>query len=468
MKEILNESDARTCESKFPLYVFPESMQKIVNSLHVERKFPIDYLCGAILFVISVLIGAKINLHTAIMRSFANIYVALVGLQGANKSAPVQWATSILHELDAEAIGKYKQAMAQYELHSLKFRNGQTSVDPGPKPVCKRYLVNDTTPEVLFSLLESNERGIGQYFDELSKMFVCTGRYSKMNSEEIYLSLFSNSTINVDRKTSDSTYSIVNPYYSLIGTIQPQVFIKLMSASERFDNGLLSRFLLVPHFDEPALLWNLDPDFPQTDSDLAYREIIYSFIKIRDTMGEVEYTLDADAANIIEGWQNAHEIRIEESGSDIERAIFRKIQIYVFKFSLILQMLNDVCGRVKNEEHLVNGLTAINATTLADYFFKQAMEFAQIIARPYLTAKEQELYNLLPDSFSTETGRSIASNCGIKKTAFHAFLNKIKGTLLIQPMRGIYRKTAPSYTNTYRSMKLGELANYTGKNTVRS
>lgn len=464
----MKNTESEQNESSFPLFVFPEKLKSIAETLQRERNFPADYLLAAIMFVASVIIGSGIKLHTAIMTSSANLFIAIIGLQGSNKSAPLQWATRILHELDAIEIKKYREAIDAYKKKLSGFQKGMSVEDPGPKPVCKRFMVNDTTPEVLLSIMEENEQGLGQYFDELSKMFVCTGRYNKINSEEIYLSLFSGTPINVDRLTDDRKFSIPKPYYSLIGTIQPQVFIKLMSTNARFDNGLLSRFILVPHFEEHALLWNLDPDFPSNDVDMEYKIIIYDLIKLRDTAKDVEYTLDSDAASIIEGWQNEHEFQIEESGSDVERAIFRKIQIYVFRFALILQILHDVCTEEINDGHIVSGLIAINATTLADYFYKQSLEFAQLVVSPIMSARERELYELLPDSFSTETGRSIASNCGIKKTAFHAFLNKIKGTLLIQPMRGIYRKTAPSYTNTYRSMKLGELANYTGKNTVRS
>ena len=44
--------------NNFPVGIFPVRIQSIINELNRDRKYPIDYLSGAILWVVSVLIGA--------------------------------------------------------------------------------------------------------------------------------------------------------------------------------------------------------------------------------------------------------------------------------------------------------------------------------------------------------------------------------------------------------------------------
>ena len=67
-------------EHIFPIGVFPESIQDIIKELNRDRKFPIDYLGGAILWVVSVLIGATSYLKTSLAKTYCNVYMMLIGV----------------------------------------------------------------------------------------------------------------------------------------------------------------------------------------------------------------------------------------------------------------------------------------------------------------------------------------------------------------------------------------------------
>lgn len=430
-------------ENPFPIGVFPGPLREIIDELLRDRKFPSDYLGSAILFVVSVLIGAGTYLWTALGRTYANIYVAIIGVQGANKSTPVEWALKPLHQLDHQSIIEFRDILDEYRKQVATYRmSGDERDNPGKPPVCPRLLVNDTTPEVLLKRLEENPLGIGQYYDELSRMITCAERYNKSNNEDMYLSLYSGKPVTVDRMNAEDIRSIPSPYYSMIGTIQPHIFNKIMSGKGRFDSGLFSRILEVNHFEENALLWNLEEDLP-SDVDERYRKFVDYLVKQRiDSSLEhtTEYRLASEASSYIQTWQNDKEIHIEINGKETDRAVFRKIQLYILKFALIIQVMWDVYEDTPNENHIVSMKSAVLASLLADYFYTNSKELARALNDNKLTAAEKRLYNSLNDEFTAEEGRMVAKRCGLGKTCYYEFLTKTKGILIDQPSRGHYVK----------------------------
>lgn len=430
-------------ENPFPIGIFPGLLREIIDELSRDRKFPSDYLGSAILFVVSVLIGAGTYLWTALGRTYANIYVAIIGVQGANKSTPVEWALKPLHKLDHQAIIEFRDKLDEYRKQVATYRiSGDEEDNPGKPPVCPRLLVNDTTPEVLLKRLEENPLGIGQYYDELSRMITCAERYNKSNNEDMYLSLYSGKPVTVDRMNAEDIRSIPSPYYSMIGTIQPHIFNRIMRGKGRFDSGLFSRILEVNHFEENALLWNLEEDLP-SDVDDRYSKFVNALVKQRSESSiehPIEYRLSSDASAYVQNWQNEKEEHIEMSGKETDRAVFRKIQLYILKFALIVQIMWDICDNVPNEEHLISLKSAVFASLLADYFYANSKELARALNENKLSAAEKHLYDALTDEFSAEEGRLIAKRCGLGKTCYYEFLTKVKGFLVDQPSRGHYVK----------------------------
>ena len=417
----------------FPLAIFPASIQSIIQELYRDRKYPIDYLGGAILWVVSVLIGACSYLRTTLGKTYANIYMMLIGAQGAVKSHPLSWATSYLHELDDEALTNYEHELEEYE--AAKTRGEQIE-----RPTCRRLLIDGSTPEAAFKRLRENPKGIGQCAEEIRKAFGDLGRYANSSDDEVYLRLFNGDTLTIDRAHQD-TLHVTRPYFCLCGTIQNPTFNRLFTR-DKVENGLLARFVEIVHYEEGALLWNLTEDLP-SDVDIRYYNFIVKMLERRDAVDiryPHEYRLTPEAAETIQSWQNEHEVKIENHGRDIDRATFRKIQIYVLKFALIIQIMADVDSRRENPERLVDFSSATLATLLADYFFRNAKDLARSVYVQKLSRKEQEVYEALPNEFDSEKGLYIAKEHGLGKTCFYDLLSKLRGILVDQPTRGHYAK----------------------------
>lgn len=422
----------------FPEGVFPPEIRKILDRLHEACLFPVAFTAAAILFVVSLLIGRNRRLTTTLGTTYANIYIVLVGVQGSGKSRPVEWATKWLVDRDVAAIQAHQVAVKEWhEAQSEAKKRGEADDTPFPK--CPRYLSNDSTPEALTKLLNDNPAGIGHYADEFTKLIADFSRYTQSRNEDFLLSAFTGVPMITDRATHPMPEAASRVYYSLIGTTQPERLAKMMNG-ERYTSGLFARCLLVPVFDDSPMLWELDKEPVLDDVNKEYWDLLAALDKGRQT--EVEYTLDDQAKPVIQLWQNEREESLAVNGKEHERAIFRKIQIYVLKFALLLQVVWDISEGNDNPRHVVNGYSALRATKLCDYFYGVSVDMATtFIAAAALSPKERELYDQLPIDFAAEAGLEVAKKVGMGKTSFYAFLAKVKGILLTQVTHGHYAKT---------------------------
>ena len=314
----------------FPIGVFPPKIREIIKRLHEACLFPLDFTAAAILFVASLLIGRNRRLVTTLGTTAANIYIVLVGVQGSGKSRPVEWAIKWLLDRDIAAIKAYKRELREWEEARQK-GNG----DGTPRPKCPRFLANDSTPEALAKLMSENPEGIGHYADEVTKLVADFSRYNKSRNEDFLISAFSGMPIVTDRATHPLPEATTQVYYCLIGTTQPARLVKIMDG-DRFTSGFYARCLLVPVFDEGPMFWDLDMEPVLNEVNKVYGDFLEALEEGRHA--EIDYVLDKDAKPTIQVWQNRWEERLAVEGQEHEQAIFRKIQIYVLKFALLLQI----------------------------------------------------------------------------------------------------------------------------------
>ena len=129
-----------------------------------------------------------------------------------------------------------------------------------------------------------------------------------------------------------------------------------------------------------------------------------------------------------------------ESKNDDIMGINAKIEMYAVRFSLILQMLFFACGEKKDTVSLkaVNG-----AIALVEYFTKSALRVREIInnSNPLenLSADKKNLYDTLPETFTTKQGLQLAFIHGIKERTFKRFLNEKE--FFEKTKQGEYSKT---------------------------
>lgn len=427
LAEAFKNSDDTPQAGTFPLYAFPQALQEIVMAANEGLSFPVEFTAAGILYAASLAIG---NTHKIRLREGHNesavLYMAIVGRAGTNKSHPVTFAIKPLQQRDQASYYTYRSEQTAYDQYFRKPENHSTPGDKPSKPFWIKYLVTDFTPEALALVHSHNKRSIGVYVDELAGWFNSFNRYHKGNEQESWLSIWSGKPISIDRKTSEPVY-IAMPFISVIGTIQNAILDNL-AKDNRGQNGFIDRILFVM----PDLLekpyWN-EKEMATEYVD-RYNQIITRLLDLPfefDDKGvpiPVYLTFSPLAKSIFIAWydENVEKYRAQEN--DALASIYVKLEIYLPRIALILQMLRWACredGKEVIEEAAIKGAIAI-----VEYFRRTACKVHATIANhsplDKLPSNKRRVYETLPEVFEREIGLQIAMAQGLSRPTFDRFI----------------------------------------------
>ena len=439
---------AKMSGGEFSIEVFPIKIQRIIGSLHDCQGYPVDYVAAAILAAIAVGIG---NSHLVqVKRNWLEspiLYMALIGRPGANKSHPLSFAFQPFIEHDYCQNQEYQKLYAEYErtMSMSKKERLEAGLDEFPQaPVRRRFLVSDITPEGLSLIHAQNPRGLCLWSDELSAWFKNFNRYNNGSEEQFWLSVFSAKTTISDRKNAKSSIFIKRPYISVIGTIQKKILNEL-AKSERSSNGFIDRILFVmPNLQQKAR-WN-DKELPE-DIEQEWNTIIDKLIQSECNLnehGEIEPQIlcfSEDAKKRLYEWQHHFSELCDRETNDTIVSIYCKLEIYIIRFCLIIQLARWTCGEC--DKTCIDLLTVERAIKLTEYFKESALSVQNILNENALNSQQQTIVNLLPPSFTTAQAIQVAEQNGMKERTFQRFLNDNIGTLFRKEKHGEYSKINP-------------------------
>ena len=375
------------------------------------------------------------------------LYIALIGRPGANKSHPLSFAMKPFLDYDYRQNQEFEKALAKYdELMSMsrKERAESGSEQFPQEPIRKRFLVSDVTPEGLSLIHAQNKRGLCLWADELSAWFKNFNRYNNGSEEQFWLSVFSAKTTMSDRKNAKSSIFIKRPYISVIGTIQNKILNEL-AKGERSSNGFIDRILFVmPNLQQKAR-WN-DKELPE-DIEQEWNAIIDKLIQSEchlNEHGEIEPQIlffSEDAKKRLYEWQHHFSELCDRETNDTIVSIYCKLEIYIIRFCLIIQLARWTCGEC--DKTCIDLLTVERAIKLTEYFKESALNVQNVLNENTLNSQQQTIVNLLPPSFTTAQAMQIAEQNGMKERTFQRFLNDNIGTLFRKEKHGEYSKTNP-------------------------
>ncbi|GAB3928151.1 YfjI family protein [Larkinella terrae] len=416
----------------FPVEVFPPIIQHIIRATEETLNFPVDFTGTSILYAVALTIGNTNRVEVkAGWTETAVLYIAIVGRAGTNKSHPLTFAIQPILDRDKVTYHQYREQMKEYFAWQKlskkeKEERGQEEFE---EPKHHKFIVSDITPEGLAAVHYNNKRGIGVYVDELAGWFKNFNRYNKGNEQEVWLSNWSGKELIIDRKTAMSVF-LPKPFIPVIGTIQPGILNELAS-DNRSQNGFIDRILFVMPDNLKKNGWR-ESEMPRT--------LIASYGQILTNLMEIPITLDSqeevtpsiirptpEAKARLFDWVNNHNTTLcNQPSADDVAGIHSKMEVYVIRLALILQLLRWSCD-VDNKDYI--GIEAIEgAITLTEYFRAMALKINQIVkhATPLdrLPLNKRTLYDALADVFTTEDGLRIAAVHGVPARTFKRFISK--------------------------------------------
>ena len=411
----------------FPGNIFPPIIQKLIDELEATLNFSPDYTSASILYAISVSIGNKIQLK--VKNSWlekSNLYMVLVGRTGDVKSHSVSFCLHPLMKLDKQNFDQYLLKKKEFEQLPIEEKSKNTV------PVLRQLLLNDFTPEAFVKAHYFNPRGIGLYTDEIAGFFNSFNQYRKGSEEESYLSAWSGKPI-IKNRISGEEMRVDNTKVDIIGTMQEAILSSVFH-SNKLKNGFIDRLLFVLPHKYVDNKWN------DLDLDEKYIEWYSEFIeKVFHTADNLEIVLEfhPEAKDYLYKWQNSQKNDFE---FEYQRGISVKLQQYVLRFSILLEVIHAICNDEKL--HIISLKTLKSAIKLRDYFFENAVRVFEIIDNTYydsLTEIQKNVFDKLPQQFKTGEGIEVISKEDLMK--IRSFKNFLKDEKLFKKIaHGIYEK----------------------------
>ena len=200
----------------------------------------------------------------------------------------------------------------------------------------------------------------------------------------------------------------------------------------------------MPNLQQKAC-WN-DKELP-ADIELEWHTIIDKFIHLEcnyNDKGEVEpYILyfDEEARKRLYEWQHRFSELCDREGNDTIVSIYCKLEIYIIRFCLIIQLARWTCGECGKE--YIDLLTVERAIRLTEYFKESALSVQHIISEVALNSQQQTIVSQLPCTFTTAQATQIAEQNGMKERTLQRFLNDNIGILFRKEKHGEYSKINP-------------------------
>ncbi len=416
-------------KSIFPIDIFPSKIIEVVIELNKSLNYPAEYLGSSILSASSIAMG---NTHHVKVKNEwlekPNLYMILVGKSGNGKTHPLDFAMKPIVNRDKESYIHYSKELSEYKQQNTN-ENTQT------KPVYKKFILNDFTPESLIKIHSHNNRGVAIVVDELAGWLKNFGRYSKSSEQEVYLSLWNGGSITIDRK-GDEPIRLDNTYVNIIGGIQTKV-LPIIGKDSRNSNGFIERFLFV----------NVDNAEPPQWNDMeADRDIVSNYYFLIEKLFTLDFdnfkprivTFSDEAKIMLNKWRNT--IRQEYKDDDISNSILAKYEVYTIRFSLIIQFMFWAMEGKSNKR--IELFAVEKAIILTEYYFYNARKTHNIILNinplDKLNQLEKTVYNTLSNHFTTKEALEIAESNSMEKRTLYRFLkNK---NLFNKENRGIYSK----------------------------
>ena len=440
-----SDSGKTTETPSFPLEIFPKAIRDIIEALEEYENYNVDFTAASFLTVFAAAMGNTWSVR--FMTGWVSrpiIYMVLVGSPSCGKTPPLQQAVAPLLKLDGEYDMIYCKEMETYrrwERMSAKQREKHSLPEEMKMPQRKCHVVVDSTVEALIGALRDNPRGVLIYKDEIDSLLSNFNRYNS-SDEGYFLSLFSGTPFKYSRKSNNEHIFLANPYCSIIGTTQPGRLGEQFGG-KRMMNGFSSRFLKVyPEIDKMPS-WNdtAMPDGVLEEWERIIRKVVAA-TPSTDQEGKatsIELLFSQESKLRIIQWKDEVNNKVyAETDSDAVRALCGKLETYLVRFCLVIQIMHGICGESGMDE--IEPRTAELAIRLTEYFRNMESRIAPEIETGILDNRFTELLGNLRDSFTTADAVREALQLGISESSVKRFLRDGGRGFVKKKSHGCYRK----------------------------
>ena len=405
----------------FPTEIFPTQIQALIKDAEKTVGYNPNYLSAGILSVCATALGNTVSLFNGSYSSQPILWLAIIGRQGIGKTHPLNFAKKPMEKKDKDSYIEFKNLLKTYESQEKKDK----------KPVLKKTLLTDFTPEKLAETLQYNDKGVLIFKDELMGWINSFDQYKKGGDQQKYLEFFNGGTLTVDRVSKDPI-RVEKTNVNILGGLQPKK-LKALASNGRNDDGFLSRILFVyPKNLKPSLFTGRAIAEKHVENYKRFILNLYdappSKIKTRENQ-----------IKIYQQWQHK---KVKESfNDDIETSVQAKLETYLWRLTLIIEMMHQVS--INKFEDTISDVSITKAITLIEYFRSNALKvFDKMISLNPLEdqpSNKIELFKSLPAEFKRKEVLDLFDQHNVKGGSVNRFLGN-KSLFVRLDSLGNYKK----------------------------
>lgn len=337
--------------TKLPYDIFSQSARHFCEYVTDLYSCPQEYVVASMVLTVGVAMGKRARITDGQYTNYPNLFVALVGRSGINKSTPLTKCTQPLWKINRELLDAHKEDLQRVKAENKhikaenKNRPAGDKIDFIEEPKEMKIVDMDTTPEKRNEILgdiDQSPHSLLICWDELPSLFKQFGRYNANSEMEDMMTLYDNRHYIVSRK-GDGTILIDNPVLSVSGTIQTGA-IKLTFAREgMLINGFNPRWLFV--YPDNTTIPMKEKKRTNPDAENWWDSFIVGRInKMQERLAPLQMT--DDALDLYINWCNemrsvSNTLDENDIRQQYQAAVFSKMEIQCARWALISHLLSD-------------------------------------------------------------------------------------------------------------------------------
>lgn len=351
----------------FPLKLLPKEIATYVKDVAERMSCPVDFPAIGAMVVLSAAIGARIHCKPYANGTWmvpAGAWGMVVSPPSAIKSPPLSEMTRPLQQLDKAAADQYAKDVQHYDILKQIYDNAvKASVKQGvapanlPAPVepaMTRFVVNDSTYEMLVAIAAANPNGFLIGRDELVGWFHSLNKENQKEARGLYLTGWTGTESYATDRIGRGHVRADRVNMSLLGTIQPNVLRSIVHdavAGGAGDDGLVARFQLAV-FPDPVPRYVKVDRHPNMQAMQHYDATIKALVSLDPaavgaaytTDGTPYLTFDNDAQVIFDDWRQTLEDRIRDPSAEEHPAMLAHLGKYRSLFPKLALVLHIAAG----------------------------------------------------------------------------------------------------------------------------
>jgi putative DNA primase/helicase len=366
----------------FDYDLLPGVMRRRVLDISERMQCPPEYPAIGVLVMLAGVVGRRITIRPKRLDDWTvvpNLWGMIVGRPAEMKTPALEEVLRPLRAVQARAMSDHRTAVEDFDSAELLReqrkqvskqairaalkkgdRSGASDLaaeaarDDSDAPVCRRWLVNDSTIEKLGEILAENPDGVLLYRDELHGFFKTLERQGHEADRAFYLESWNGDGSYVYDRIGRGTLYIENVCLSLLGAIQPgplSTLVRSMRGSG--DDGLLQRFQLAVWPDKSGDWRNVDrkPDYEARDEIDALLERMASM-----PAQDEPWQFDDSAQAVFDAWRADLETRIRGDLPDVLQAHLSKYRSLVPSLALLCALASGSSGSLVLEDSVIRAI----------------------------------------------------------------------------------------------------------------